>query len=66
MPRLKPAIDAKSSQHPMNKNLPEAPHKTFHDREDFAIRAKALRQRLHSTEDSSQIIRADRDRDTTA
>lgn len=33
---------------------------------DFASRAKALRQRLHSTVDSSDIIRADRDRDTAA
>jgi plasmid stability protein len=29
--------------------------------EDFAARAKALRQRLRSTVDSSEIIRADRD-----
>jgi plasmid stability protein len=35
------------------------------DREyDFAARAKALRQRLRSTFDSSEIIRADRDRDS--
>lgn len=34
--------------------------------EDFAVRAKALRQRLRSTTDSSEIIRADRDRDTAA
>jgi plasmid stability protein len=34
--------------------------------EDFATRAKALRQRLCSTVDSSEIIRADRDRDATA
>jgi antitoxin FitA len=34
--------------------------------EDFATRAKALRQRLRSTVDSSEIIRADRDRDATA
>ncbi len=34
--------------------------------EDFATRAKALRQRLRSAVDSSEIIRADRDRDTTA
>jgi antitoxin FitA len=34
--------------------------------EDFATRAKALRQRLYSTVDSSEIIRADRDRDATA
>lgn len=34
--------------------------------EDFAARAKALRRRLHSTVDSSEIIRADRDRDTAA
>ena len=32
--------------------------------ENFATRAKALRQRLRSTTDSSEIIRADRDRDT--
>ncbi|WP_309084402.1 hypothetical protein [Chelativorans sp.] len=34
--------------------------------EDFAIRAEALRMRLHSTVDSSEIIRADRDRDNLA
>jgi antitoxin FitA len=34
--------------------------------EDFATRAKALRQRLRSTVDSSEIIRAERDRDATA
>lgn len=33
---------------------------------DFAARAKALRKRLRSTVDSSEVIRADRDRDTTA
>jgi hypothetical protein len=31
---------------------------------DFATRAKALRRRLRSTADSSEIIRGDRDRDT--
>ncbi len=36
------------------------------DEEDFAIRAKALRQRLRSTVDSSAVIRADRDRNSTA
>lgn len=30
--------------------------------QDFAARAKALRQRLRSSVDSSEIIRADRDR----
>ncbi|MBM3490562.1 MAG: hypothetical protein FJX68_08935 [Alphaproteobacteria bacterium] len=30
---------------------------------DFAARAKALRQRLRSRIDSSELIRADRDRD---
>jgi plasmid stability protein len=34
--------------------------------EDFATRAKALRQRLRSAVDSSEVIRADRDRDATA
>lgn len=34
------------------------------DGEHFASRAKALRQRLRSTVDSSDVIRADRDRDT--
>jgi antitoxin FitA len=34
--------------------------------EDFATRAKVLRQRLRSTVDSSEIIRADRDGDATA
>ena len=34
--------------------------------EDFATRAKALRQRLRSTVDSTEVIRADRDRDATA
>jgi len=33
--------------------------------EDFATRAKALRQRLRSTVDSSEVIRADRDHDAT-
>lgn len=32
-------------------------------REDFAKRAESLRRRLHSSVDSSEIIRADRDRD---
>jgi plasmid stability protein len=32
--------------------------------ESFANRAKALRSRLHSTADSTDLIRADRDRDT--
>ena len=32
-------------------------------REDFAKRAESLRRRLHSSGDSSEIIRADRDRD---
>ena len=31
--------------------------------EDFATRAEALRQRLASTVDSMEVIRADRDRD---
>ena len=30
---------------------------------DFAERAKALRQRLRSSVDSTEVIRADRDRD---
>lgn len=30
---------------------------------DFAARARALRQRLRSSVDSSELIRADRDRD---
>ncbi len=34
--------------------------------EDFAGRAKALRRRLRSSVDSSDTIRADRDRDATA
>lgn len=34
--------------------------------EGFASRAHALRQRLRSTIDSTEIIRADRDRDSTA
>ena len=34
--------------------------------ESFTSRAKALRQRLRSTVDSSALIRADRDRDGTA
>jgi plasmid stability protein len=33
---------------------------------DFVSRAKALRQRLRSTVDSSELIRTDRDRDTAA
>jgi plasmid stability protein len=32
--------------------------------ENFASRAKALRSRLRSTVDSTDLIRADRDRDT--
>ena len=35
------------------------------DEEDFATRAQALRRRLRSTVDSSALIRADRDRDTS-
>ena len=34
--------------------------------EDFAARAQALRQRLRSPVDSTDIIRADRDRDGSA
>jgi plasmid stability protein len=34
--------------------------------EDFAARAKTLRQRLRSSVDSSDLIRADRDRDHAA
>ncbi len=34
--------------------------------EDFPARASALRERLRSRVDSSEIIRADRDRDTVA
>ena len=34
--------------------------------EDFAIRAEGLRQRLRSSIDSTDIIRADRDRDGSA
>lgn len=34
--------------------------------ENFASRAKALRQRLRSTIDTSELIRADRDRDAAA
>ncbi|MFP4004238.1 MAG: FitA-like ribbon-helix-helix domain-containing protein [Alphaproteobacteria bacterium] len=34
--------------------------------EDFITRAKALRRRLHSPVDSTELIRADRDRDTIA
>jgi plasmid stability protein len=33
---------------------------------DFAARAKALRRRLRSTVDSSDLIRADRERDGSA
>ena len=33
---------------------------------DFASRAKALRRRLRSAADTSEIIRADRDRDRPA
>lgn len=33
--------------------------------DDFAIRAGALRERLRSSVDSTTIIRADRDRDTS-
>jgi antitoxin FitA len=34
------------------------------EKEDFATRAQALRRRLRSTVDSSEVIRVDRDRDT--
>ncbi|MDJ0896789.1 MAG: hypothetical protein QNJ92_16725 [Alphaproteobacteria bacterium] len=34
--------------------------------EDFAARAKALRQRLRSSVDSTELIRADRDRNHVA
>lgn len=34
--------------------------------EDFAARAEALRRRLRSSVDSSETIRADRDRDSAA
>ncbi|MDE2926895.1 MAG: hypothetical protein OXT71_10910 [Acidobacteriota bacterium] len=33
--------------------------------ENFASRAKNLRQRLRSSVDSTEVIRADRDRDTS-
>jgi plasmid stability protein len=36
------------------------------DAEDFETRARALRERLRSTIDSTDIIRADRDRDSPA
>ena len=35
------------------------------DEEDFAARATALRQRLRSSVDSTEVIRQDRDRDST-
>ena len=35
----------------------------FGEAEDFAMRAEALRRRLRSSVDSSELIRADRDRD---
>ncbi|HEY7299435.1 MAG TPA: hypothetical protein VH684_16135 [Xanthobacteraceae bacterium] len=34
--------------------------------EDFVTRAEALRRRLRSTVDSTEVIRSDRDRDTAA
>ena len=34
--------------------------------DDFEARAKILRKRLHSTVDTTEIIRADRDRDSAA
>jgi plasmid stability protein len=36
------------------------------DEADFSARAAALRARLHSTVDSTDLIRADRDRDNAA
>ena len=36
------------------------------EEEDFADRARALRQRLRSSVDSTEVIRKDRDRDSTA
>ena len=39
-------------------------HALLEGEEGFALRAKAMRQRLRSTMDSSEPIRADRDRAT--
>ena len=36
------------------------------EEEDFAARARALRQRLRSSVDSTEVIRRDRDRDSAA
>ncbi|MCY4078122.1 MAG: hypothetical protein OXH04_22135 [Acidobacteria bacterium] len=36
------------------------------EQEGFAARARALRQRLRSSIDSSELIRADRDRDSAS
>ena len=36
------------------------------EEEDFAARARALRQRLRSCVDSTEVIRKDRDRDSAA
>ena len=36
------------------------------EEEDFADRARALRQRLRSSVDSTELIRRDRDRDSAA
>lgn len=52
-----------------NRRPAEAEHRDiqraplFGEAEDFATRAEALRRRLRSSVDSSEIIRTDRDRD---
>lgn len=55
------AAHSRSAQAEHREILREA---LLENEETFAARAKALRQRLRSTTDSTEIIRAGRDRDT--
>ena len=57
------AENGRSAEAEHREILREALRKGAHD---FEARAKILRERLHSTVDSSEIIRADRDRDDAA
>ena len=61
-------VDALERRAGANGRSPEAEHRKLLSAallgadDDFALRAKALRQRLYSRADSTQTIRADRDR----
>lgn len=54
------ATDGRSAEAEHRKSLRASLLRT---EEDFEVRAKALRRRLRSSVDSSETIRADRDRD---